>query len=167
MWAMGCVMAELVLRTPLFPGMKILLSSKDLKISPPPTSSGKTDIEQLSLIFNCFGTPISSLPESSNSHPLPANYWPGVESLPNFLLFEERSAEGGFDFSSLLRSVILSPLSLTSSFPRSFRSSSQQSEALALFHSIMQYDPSRRLTPANVSSSILSLLSPFPPPSLI
>ena len=94
---MGCVMAELVLRTPLFPG----------KVPPDGFSSlklGRTDIEQLALIFNCFGTPISSLPEGSNVHPLPMNYWPGVESLPNFLLFEERSAEGGFDFSSLLRS---------------------------------------------------------------
>lgn len=68
---------------------------------------GKTDIEQLSLIFNCFGTPITTLPDAS-IHPSsrPANYWPGVETLPNYIEFEERTAEGGFDFSSLFRYFI-------------------------------------------------------------
>lgn len=76
---------------------------------------GKGDIEQLSLIFNCFGTPISTLPnneekenDNNNNHNrnhsiYPANYWPGVESLPKYIPFEERTAEDGFDFATLFR----------------------------------------------------------------
>jgi cyclin-dependent kinase 7 len=37
MWGVGCIFAEIVLRTPLFPG--------------------ETDIEQLGKIFNVLGTP--------------------------------------------------------------------------------------------------------------
>jgi cyclin-dependent kinase 7 len=96
MWAMGCVMAELVLRTPLFPGLASIHSALLI-----PKLLGKTDIEQLALIFNCFGTPTSEAPPVG--HPLPGNYWPSVESLPNYLTFEERTADGGFDFSLLLR----------------------------------------------------------------
>eukprot|EP00596_Hydrurales_sp_CCMP1899_P009119 CAMPEP_0119053046 /NCGR_PEP_ID=MMETSP1177-20130426/74156_1 /TAXON_ID=2985 /ORGANISM="Ochromonas sp, Strain CCMP1899" /LENGTH=170 /DNA_ID=CAMNT_0007032847 /DNA_START=567 /DNA_END=1079 /DNA_ORIENTATION=- len=49
MWGVGCIFAEIVLRTPLFPG--------------------ETDIEQLGKIFNVLGTPTAE--NWPNSHLLP------------------------------------------------------------------------------------------------
>jgi cyclin-dependent kinase 7 len=49
MWGVGCIFAEIILRTPLFPG--------------------ETDIEQLGKIFNVLGTPTAE--NWPNSHLLP------------------------------------------------------------------------------------------------
>jgi cyclin-dependent kinase 7 len=54
-WSAGCVFAELMIRVPLF--------------------SGDSDIDQLSKIFACLGTPRES-------------DWPAMKELPDFLPFE-------------------------------------------------------------------------------
>eukprot|EP01035_Chromulina_nebulosa_P018508 gene18508-24225_t len=56
-WSAGCILAELLYREPLFPG--------------------NTDLEQLSLIFNIFGTPNN-------------DDWPNVNLLPNYIEFDNR-----------------------------------------------------------------------------
>ncbi|XP_052793792.1 cyclin-dependent kinase 7-like [Mya arenaria] len=55
MWAVGCILAELLLRIPFLPG--------------------ETDLDQLSKIFQCLGTPSK-------------DDWPSVESLPDFVQFK-------------------------------------------------------------------------------
>ena len=64
MWAVGCIAAEIILRTPLFPGTT-------------PGKSGTTDIDQLGKIFNLLGTPAEGR-------------WSGAKLLPNFVEFEPR-----------------------------------------------------------------------------
>ncbi|CAN0391874.1 unnamed protein product, partial [Discosporangium mesarthrocarpum] len=56
MWSIGCILAELLLKVPLLPG--------------------KTDMEQLHLIFSLLGTP--------NAH-----NWPGVDLLPGWSQWKE------------------------------------------------------------------------------
>jgi len=51
MWSAGCILAELVLRKPLFPG--------------------KTELEQLDLVFRVMGTPSAAT-------------WPSHAELPRF-----------------------------------------------------------------------------------
>jgi len=57
MWSAGCILAELILRKPLFPG--------------------KTELEQLDLIFRVLGTPTPST-------------WPQHESLPRFAALQPK-----------------------------------------------------------------------------
>ncbi|GIX77107.1 hypothetical protein CEXT_535351 [Caerostris extrusa] len=58
-WAVGCILAELLLRAPFLPG--------------------KTDLDQLSNIFNVMGTPNEE-------------DWPHVSSLPHFVQFKSSPA---------------------------------------------------------------------------
>ncbi|KAG1688564.1 Cyclin-dependent kinase 7 [Nymphon striatum] len=54
-WAVGCIMAELLLRIPFL--------------------AGDTDLDQLSKIFQAFGSPT-------------LKDWPGMDSLPDYLMFK-------------------------------------------------------------------------------
>ena len=54
-WAVGCIMAELLRRAPFLPG--------------------DSDLDQLTKIFEMFGTPTEKM-------------WPGVESLPDYVVFK-------------------------------------------------------------------------------
>ncbi|KAJ8673480.1 hypothetical protein QAD02_004742 [Eretmocerus hayati] len=55
MWAVGCILAELLLRTPFLPG--------------------ESDLDQLTRIFQVFGTPTEET-------------WPGLTQLPDFIQFK-------------------------------------------------------------------------------
>jgi cyclin-dependent kinase 7 len=57
MWSIGCILGELLLRTPLFPG------------------DGR-EIDQISKIFSCMGTPNEKV-------------WPEMKSLKDYIPFEE------------------------------------------------------------------------------
>ena len=59
MWSAGCILAELILRKPLFPG--------------------KTELEQLELIFKVVGTPSK-------------HTWPKHQELPKFLNLSPKDA---------------------------------------------------------------------------
>lgn len=61
MWSVGCVLAELKLGKPLFPG--------------------KTDVEQLDLICKCIGTPTEDIWPSMVSLP---NYESAFKNIPKF-----------------------------------------------------------------------------------
>ncbi|XP_022650703.1 cyclin-dependent kinase 7-like [Varroa jacobsoni] len=55
MWAMGCILAELLLRVPFL--------------------AGETDLDQVSKIFQCMGTPTEET-------------WPGITQLPDYVEFK-------------------------------------------------------------------------------
>lgn len=80
-WSLGCIFAEIMLRTPLFTGE--IRTFYFCTLLHPNQYIGTTDIEQLSKIFNCLGTPSASSGSST--------YWPNVEHLPNYLAFEPRT----------------------------------------------------------------------------
>ncbi|CAK9290433.1 unnamed protein product [Gordionus sp. m RMFG-2023] len=71
-WAMGCVLAELLLRIPIFPG--------------------ESDLDQLSKIFEALGTPntlITSKDSINSQYSLDReNSWSGVENLPDYISFK-------------------------------------------------------------------------------
>ena len=88
-WAVGCIFAEIILRTPLFPGLKIFYFMLCNFFS------GESDMEQLGKIFNVLGTP-----NSTN--------WPDVDLLVNYVQFESRDA---LNLSSLFGDKAESPSS--------------------------------------------------------
>ncbi|XP_003745813.2 cyclin-dependent kinase 7 [Galendromus occidentalis] len=81
MWAVGCILAELLLRLPFLPG--------------------ETDLDQISKIFQCMGTPTEET-------------WPGVTKLPDYVefkgfpgtQFEEIFTAAGDDLLELLRKLL-------------------------------------------------------------
>lgn len=94
MWAVGCIFAEIILRTPLFQSktyfiyesttndsINSLLICYSLFYSYFLTvlvfASGETELDLLGKIFNVFGTPT-------------AETWPSCESLPQYRAFESR-----------------------------------------------------------------------------
>jgi cyclin-dependent kinase 7 len=79
MWSVGCIFAELLLRVPLF--------------------AGESDLDQLSRIFACLGTP--DLDED----------WTGADALPQYVAFESRA---GVSLESIFRGVSSSALDLLS-----------------------------------------------------
>jgi cyclin-dependent kinase 7 len=93
-WSCGCVLGELLLRSPVFPG--------------------ESDTNQLQKIFALLGTPV---PED----------WPGLTSLPNYLVFESRDPLPREDWMKLL--------------------AGHSAETLNLLLEMLSLDPSRRLLP--------------------
>ena len=64
-WAVGCIIAELCLRVPIF--------------------QGESDLMQLSKIFDVTGTPIGVPSESAES----SRHWPGVDKYQGFITFND------------------------------------------------------------------------------
>lgn len=120
-WAVGCILAELILRRPLFPG--------------------SSPIEQLSLIFNVLGTPLPV--------PLPVlargeqggeeqRHWPDACLLPDYMEFEERSP---LNLSSIIKShgIELELSQLNAAADKDYVSSE-----LKILSSMLSLDPRKR-----------------------
>lgn len=73
-WAVGCIMAELLRRVPFLPG--------------------DTDLDQLTKIFEMFGTPTEKV-------------WPGVTSLPDYVEFKPLPAQSLRDLFSAANDDLL------------------------------------------------------------
>lgn len=67
-WAVGCIVAELLLRVALFPG--------------------ETDLDQLSKIFIVTGTPEDRIPGANATEAERRKCWSGVTKLPDYIDFK-------------------------------------------------------------------------------
>jgi len=68
MWSIGCIFAELLLRTPYMPG--------------------DSDVDQLAKIFAARGTPVAVVTGSGEGGVGVGREWPGLDTLPGYIQFD-------------------------------------------------------------------------------
>jgi serine/threonine protein kinase len=115
--------------------------------------SSDSNVEQLGLIFNFFGTPVDAASASQASGGVDV-LWPGVSMLSNYVVFEERVALADYTYlfrwCGLDKCLPIMPFS-NSLFLCVFSCchSSQPPELLDLFNRMMCYNPLNRITAAD------------------